>query len=133
MGNYGYLSAKPHAVTRVDNTDYLITSTSQQITYSGAGSLVSDAGCGMARIDYDLNNNPVRIQFTNDSVTKYAYDSSGQKLRVTHHTAKPNITRTFGVMPPRADPGSDLECGHHRLPPWRKPRRDERHGGQNPL
>ena len=34
MGNYGYLSAKPHAVTRVDNTDYLITSTSQQITYN---------------------------------------------------------------------------------------------------
>ena len=37
MGNYGYLSAKPHAVTRVDNTDYLITSTSQQITYNPYG------------------------------------------------------------------------------------------------
>ena len=34
MGNYGYLSAKPHAVTRVDNTDYLIASTSQQVAYN---------------------------------------------------------------------------------------------------
>ena len=70
MGNYGYLSTKPHAVTRVDNTDYLITSTSQQITYNASGSLVSDAGRGIARIDYDQLNNPVRIQFTNGSVTQ---------------------------------------------------------------
>ena len=34
MGNNAYLSTQPHAVTRVDNTDYLITSTSQQITYN---------------------------------------------------------------------------------------------------
>ena len=40
------------------------------LAYNGAGSLVSDAGRGIARIDYDLNNNPVRIQFTNGSVTK---------------------------------------------------------------
>ncbi len=51
MGNYGYLSAKPHAVTRVDNTAYQITSTSQQITYNASGSLVNYAGRGMARID----------------------------------------------------------------------------------
>ena len=34
MGNYGYLSAKPHAVTRVDNIDHLIASTSQQVAYN---------------------------------------------------------------------------------------------------
>ena len=51
MCNYGYLSTKPHAVTRVDNTDYQITSTSQQITYNASGSLVNYAGRGMARID----------------------------------------------------------------------------------
>ena len=34
MGNYGYLSAKPHAVTRVDNTDYLKASASRQTTYN---------------------------------------------------------------------------------------------------
>ena len=51
MGNYGYFGPQPHAVTRVDNTDYLITSTSQQITYNASGSLVNYAGRGMARID----------------------------------------------------------------------------------
>ena len=35
------------------------------LTYNDAGSLVSDAGRRIAKIDYDLNNNPVRIQFTN--------------------------------------------------------------------
>ena len=51
MGNNAYLSTQPHAVTRVDNTDYLIASTSQQITYNASGSLVNYAGRGMARID----------------------------------------------------------------------------------
>ena len=70
MGNYGYFGPQPHAVTRVDNIGYLKASASRQITYNASGSLMSDAGRGMARIDYDLNNNPVRIQFTNGSVTK---------------------------------------------------------------
>ena len=51
MGNYGYLSAKPHAVTRVGNIDYLKASASRQITYNASGSLVNYAGRGMARID----------------------------------------------------------------------------------
>ena len=34
MGNYGYLSAQPHAVTRVDNIGYLKASASRQTTYS---------------------------------------------------------------------------------------------------
>ena len=34
MGNYGYLSAKPHAVTRVDNIGYLKASASRRTTYS---------------------------------------------------------------------------------------------------
>ena len=34
MGNYAYLGAQPHAVTRVDNTDHLIASTSQQVAYN---------------------------------------------------------------------------------------------------
>ena len=66
------------------------------LTYNGAGSLVSDAGRGIARIDYDMNNNPVRIQFTNGSVTKYIYSAAGEKLRVTHLTAVPNITVAIG-------------------------------------
>ena len=34
MGNYAYLGAQPHAVTRVDNTGHLIASTSQQVAYN---------------------------------------------------------------------------------------------------
>lgn len=66
------------------------------LTYNDAGSLVSDAGRRIARIDYDLRNNPVRIQFTNGSVTKYVYSAAGEKLRVTHYTAVPNISVAIG-------------------------------------
>ena len=60
------------------------------------GSLVSDAGRGIARIDYDLQNNPVRIQFTDGSVTRYIYSTAGEKLRVIHLTAVPNISVPIG-------------------------------------
>ncbi|MBO4851557.1 MAG: hypothetical protein J5529_11775 [Prevotella sp.] len=78
--------------------------------YNGAGSLVADKSRGIAFVTYDASNNPGAIYFTNGSVTKYAYDSSGQKLRVMHHTAKPNITRTFGVMPPELTPSQTLSA-----------------------
>ena len=68
------------------------------LTYNDAGSLVSDAGRGIARIDYDLLNNPVRIQFTNGNVTKYIYSTAGEKLRVIHQTAVPNITVAIGSV-----------------------------------
>ena len=68
------------------------------LTYNGSGSLVSDAGRGIARIDYDLLNNPVRIQFTNGNVTKYIYSAAGEKLRVIHQTAVPNITVPIGSV-----------------------------------
>ena len=38
------------------------------------------------------------------------HDASGRKLRVMHHTAKPNITRTFGVMPPELTPVQTLNA-----------------------
>jgi RHS repeat-associated protein len=66
------------------------------LTYNDAGSLVSDAGRKIARIDYDLRNNPVRIQFTNGNVTKYVYSATGEKLRVIYQTAVPNITVAIG-------------------------------------
>ncbi len=66
------------------------------LTYNDAGSLVSDAGRGIARIDYDLQNNPVRIQFTDGSVTKYIYSATGEKLRVIYLTAVPNISVPIG-------------------------------------
>ena len=67
------------------------------LTYNSAGSLVSDAGRGIARIDYDLCGNPVRIQFTDGSITRYIYSAAGEKLRVTHLTAVPNITVPIGT------------------------------------
>ena len=67
------------------------------LTYDASGALTSDAGRGMARIDYDLCGNPVRIQFTDGSVTRYIYSAAGEKLRVTHLTAVPNITVPIGT------------------------------------
>ena len=67
------------------------------LTYNSAGSLVSDAGRGIARIDYDLCGNPVRIQFTDGSITRYIYSAAGEKLRVTYLTAVPNITVPIGT------------------------------------
>ena len=66
------------------------------LTYNASGSLTSDAGRGIAWIDYDLNNHPVRIQFTNGNVTKYVYSATGEKLHVTHQTAVPNISVPIG-------------------------------------
>ena len=66
------------------------------LTYNGAGSLTSDAGRRIARIDYDCLNNPVRIQFTDGNVTKYVYSATGEKLRVVYQTAVPNITVAIG-------------------------------------
>ena len=57
---------------------------------------MSDAGSGIAHIGYDRLNNPVRIQFTNGSVTKYIYSATGEKLRVVHQTAVPNISVAIG-------------------------------------
>lgn len=66
------------------------------LTYNAMGSLTSDAGRKIAKIDYDYRNNPVRIQFTNGNVTKYVYSAGGEKLRVIYQTAVPNITVAIG-------------------------------------
>ena len=50
------------------------------------GSLVSDAGRMIAKIEYDYGNNPVRIQFTNANVTKYVYSATDELLLVAGDT-----------------------------------------------
>ena len=70
-----------------------------QYMYNSNGSLVADRSRGIAYITYDANNNPQNIYFTNGNETRYTYNAAGQKLRVVHNTAKPNITNTFGVEP----------------------------------
>lgn len=70
-------------------TDFYTESKEKEypLTYNNAGSLVSDAGRKIAKIQYDSNNNPVRIQFTNGNVTKYVYSATGEKLRVIYQTS----------------------------------------------
>ena len=67
-----------------------------QYIYNSNGSLVADKSRGIAYITYDLNNNPQSIYFMNGSVTKYVYSAAGEKLRVTHYTAVPNISVAIG-------------------------------------
>ena len=69
---------------------------SYALTYNNAGSLESDAGRKIAKIEYDYNNNPVRIQFTNGNVTKYIYSATGEKMRVIYQTAVANINVAIG-------------------------------------
>ncbi|MBP5479718.1 MAG: RHS repeat-associated core domain-containing protein, partial [Bacteroidaceae bacterium] len=60
------------------------------------GSLESDASRKIAKIEYDYNNNPVRIQFTNGNVTKYIYNATGEKKRVIYQTSVANIIVAIG-------------------------------------
>ena len=56
-----------------------------------------DKNKGIARIDYDMTNHPVRIQFTNGNVTEYVYSVSGEKLRTIYRTAVSNISVPMGT------------------------------------
>lgn len=55
--------------------------------------IVSDQSRGIAKIDYDANNNPRRIQFVDGNITKYVYSASGQKLRTIHYTADSHVAK----------------------------------------
>ena len=55
--------------------------------YDKCGSLLHDANRGIALIDYDDRGMPVRIQFTDGSVTEHVYASDGRRLRMRHLTA----------------------------------------------
>ena len=70
---------------------------SSTFLYNGNGALICDASKGITHIDYDNNNNPIRIQFADGNVTRYVYSPSGVKLRTIHYTAVPNITVPIGT------------------------------------
>lgn len=65
--------------------------------YNNSGSIISDTGRGIAMIEYDNNNDPYRIQFTNGNVVRYIYSSEGKKLRTIYYTAMPNLTVAVGT------------------------------------
>jgi RHS repeat-associated protein len=91
MGNYGYLSAKPHAVTRVDNTDYLITSTSQQITYNpyGKAALIVEADSSQVLFYGPDKTRWLQVDSVNGQVAAKTYYFDDFELRVAgNHTHK---------------------------------------------
>ena len=55
-------------------------------------------GMSYAYIHHRLNN-LVRIQFTNGSVTKCSYSTTGQKLVVEYYVATPSTSGAFNVEP----------------------------------
>ena len=83
-----------------DFKDNTVSVTGAEYHYNCNGSLVSDANKGIANIDYDNNNMPRRIQFTNGNVTEYIYISNGEKLRTIHRTAVSNVTVPIGSTLP---------------------------------
>ena len=68
------------------------------IHYNANGSLTMDGTRDITHIDYDLHNNPQRIQFANGNVTKYVYSATGEKLRTIHYTAMPNTHVEMGQV-----------------------------------
>ena len=91
MGNYGYLSAKPHAVTRVDNTDYLITSTSQQITYNpcGKAALIVEGDSSQVLFYGPDKTRWLQVDSVNGQVAAKTYYFDDFELRVAgNHTHK---------------------------------------------
>ena len=91
MGTYGYLSSKPHAVTQVDNTDYLIASASQQIDYhpSGKAMLIRE-GENSQRLFYGPDGTRwLQVDSVNgQTVSKTYYDDDFEMRVAGNHTHK---------------------------------------------
>ncbi len=54
-------------------------------SYDTCGSLTSDTGKGINRIEYDVNGMPSFIKFTNGNETEYVYTSDVVKLKTIIH------------------------------------------------
>ena len=93
MGAYGYLSSKPHAVTRVDNTDYLITSASQRIDYHpfGKAELITEGG-NSQRLFYGPDGTRwLQVDSINGQVAAKTYYDDDFEMRVAGgHTYRYN-------------------------------------------
>ena len=91
MGSYGYFGIQPHAVTQVDNTDYLITSASQQIAYNpfGKAALIME-GVNSQRLFYGSDKTRwMQVDSVNGQVTAKTYYFDDFEMRVSgNHTHK---------------------------------------------
>ena len=91
MGTYGYLSSKPHAVTQVDNTDYLIASASQQIDYHPFGkAMLIREGENSQRLFYGPDGSRwLQVDSVNGQVVSKTYYDADFEMRVAgNHTHK---------------------------------------------
>ena len=52
-------------------------------------SLSFDANKGVSWIDYDKLGNPIRVQFTDHSITEHVYAADGRRLKTIHRTSIP--------------------------------------------
>ena len=57
--------------------------------YNSNGALSYDANKGVSWIDYDQLGNPIRVQFTDHSITEHVYTADGRRLKTIHRTSVP--------------------------------------------
>ena len=93
QANYnGNQLSKIRILNEYDNNYHAVqTKPWKTIEYNSSGSLTRDDSRGIVSIEYDDWNNPHRILFDNGNITEYIYSAAGEKLRVIHYTAVPNI------------------------------------------
>lgn len=70
----------------------------QEYKFDNNGNLHQDYNKKITKIQYNLLNLPVALQFTNGNRTDYLHDSGGAKHRVTYTTAIANISVPMGEI-----------------------------------
>lgn len=76
--------------------------------YNSNGALSYDANKGVSWIDYDRVGNPIRVQFTDHSITEHVYAADGRRLKTIHRTSIPQST-PLGIGVTAALPSSQTQ------------------------
>jgi RHS repeat-associated protein len=69
--------------------DLINSSYAPEYWYNSNGALSYDANKGVSWIDYDKLGNPIRVQFTDHSITEHVYAADGRRLKTIHRTSVP--------------------------------------------
>ena len=72
------------------------------------GSLTYDANKGVSWINYDQWGNPIRVLFTDHSITEHVYAADGRRLKTIHRTSIPQST-PLGIGVTAALPSSQTQ------------------------